>query len=118
MAAPNIVNVSSIRGKTKGQSITTSLADVITCSANNVFKVNGMYISNILENAITVDVGFYDVSATSTFYIIKGLIIPGGASIDVLDKSIYLEEGDKIQVSSNTTSAAQIVLSYEEISDA
>ena len=119
MAAPDIVNVTSILGKTKGQAITDSLVDVITCASDKVLKVNAIYIANIDgTNNVEVDVGFYDASETTTFYIIKTLVVPADATIDVLSKSIYLEEGDKIQVLAGAASDAQIVVSYEEIDDA
>ena len=119
MAAPDIVNVSSILGKTKGLDITTSLDDVITCGAEKVLKVNAIYIANIdgTDN-VSVDVGFYDSDAASTFYIMKTVTVPADSSIDVLSKSIYLEEGDKIQVQASAASDAQIVISYEELDDA
>ncbi len=47
MAAPNLVNVTSIYGKTHGQDITTSLADVVTCAAEKVLKINSIICSNI-----------------------------------------------------------------------
>jgi len=119
MAAPNIVNVSSILGKSKGQAITTSLADVVTCASDKVLKVNAIYVANIdgTDN-VEVDVGFYDASETTTFYIIKTMVVPADATIDVLSSSIYLEEGDKIQVLAGAASDAQIVVSYEELDDA
>ena len=119
MAAPDIVNVTSILGKTKGQAITTSLADVITCATDKVLKVNAMYVANIdgTDN-VEVDVGFYDASETTTFYIIKTLVVPADATIDVLSKSLYLEEGDKIQVLASEALDAQIIVSYEELDDA
>ena len=119
MAAPDIVNVTSILGKTQGKAITTSLADVITCATDKVLKVNAMYVANVdgTDN-VEVDVGFYDASETTTFYIIKTLVVPADATIDVLSKSIYLEEGDKIQVVASEALDAQIVVSYEELDDA
>jgi len=119
MAAPNIVNVSSILGKTKGQAINTSLTEVITCATDKVLKLNAMYVSNVdgTDN-VEVDVGFFDDSANTTFYIIKTLVVPADATIDVLNKSIYLEEGDEIQVLASANSDAQIVVSYEELDDA
>jgi hypothetical protein len=119
MAAPNIVNVSSIFGKSKGKAITTSLEDVITCGAEKVLKVNAIYVANIdgTDN-VEVDVGFYDASEATTFYLIKTMVVPADATIDVLSSSIYLEEGDKIQVLAGAASDAQIVVSYEELDDA
>jgi len=55
---------------------------------------------------------------TTTFYIIKTLVVPADATIDVLSKPIYLEEGDKIQALAGVASDAQIIVSYEIIDDA
>lgn len=119
MAAPDIVNVTSIFGKSKGQAITTTLEDVVTCAAEKVLKVNTIYVANIDgTNNVSVDIGFYDSSETTTFYILKSVTVPADASIDVLGKSIYLEEGDKIQVLASEASDAQIIVSYEELDDA
>ena len=49
MAAPNIVNVVTITGKTAVQAITTSATAIVTNAADSgkVFKVNALYISNV-----------------------------------------------------------------------
>ena len=46
MAAPNLVSVSSIYGKTKGAALGTSSADILTCAADKVYKINSIIISN------------------------------------------------------------------------
>ena len=45
MAAPNLVNVSSIYGKTVGADLGTSIAAVLSNagSSNKVFKINSIY---------------------------------------------------------------------------
>ena len=49
MAAPNLVNVSSIYGKTVGADLGTSIAAVLSNagSSNKVFKINSIYVTNI-----------------------------------------------------------------------
>jgi len=42
--------------------------------------------------------------------------VPADATLDILSKSIYLEEGDKIQALASANGDAEIVVSYEEIS--
>ena len=119
MTAPNISALTSIIGRTDGAPITTSLEDIVTCAAEKVCKINSIYVSNVdgTDN-VEVDVGFYDSSETTTFYIIKTLVVPADATIDVLSKPIYLEEGDKIQALAGAASDAQIIVSYEIIDDA
>ena len=40
MANPNIVNVTSIFGKTDTFALTTTSANLVTATANTVFKIN------------------------------------------------------------------------------
>lgn len=121
MAAPNIVNVTSILGETQGKALTTSLADIVTAAANKVYKVNAIYVSNVDgTNNAEADIAFYDSSegGGTSFYIAKTVVVPADASLDVLSKSVYLEEGDKIQAKASAASDLEIVVSYEIIDDA
>jgi len=123
MAAPNIVNVTSILGETQGKALTDSLVDIVTNSAasGKVYKVNAIYVSNVDgTNNADADVAFYDASegGGTAFYIAKTIVVPADATLDVLSKSIYLEEGDKIQAKASATSDLEIVVSYEIIDDA
>ena len=49
MAAPNLVNVSSIYGKTVGADLTTSIQGILANSggSNKVLKINSVYVTNI-----------------------------------------------------------------------
>ena len=119
MAAPNIVNVATITGKTIGAALSTSSADILTNSAasGKVFKVNVILVSNVDgTNNADVTIGFYDASATTTYRLAYTVTVPADASFEVLSKSIYLEEGDKIVGSASANSDLEIVVSYEEIS--
>jgi len=117
MAAPNIVNVSTITGKTAVQAVGTSATAIVTNSAasGKVFKVNALYVSNVdgTNNAeINVDV----FRSSTAYHIAKTLVVPADATIDVISKAIYLEEGDSLRLTANATSDLEAVCSYEEIS--
>lgn len=119
MAAPNIVNVATITGKTVGGLLTTSSSDIVTNSAGSgkVFKVNAIYVSNV-DGAVAADatVGFYDASAATTYRLAYTITIPADSTLDVLSKAIYLEEGDKITGLASALGDLEIIVSYEEIS--
>lgn len=119
MAAPNIVNVATITGKTVGAALGTSSADIVTNSAGSgkVFKVNAIYVANVdgTDNA-DATVGFYDASSTTTYKLAHTVTVPADATLDVLSKAIYLEEGDKITALASAVGDLEIVVSYEEIS--
>lgn len=119
MAAPNIVNVATITGKTVGAALGTSSADIVTNSAGSgkVFKVNAIYVANVDgTNNADATVGFYDASSTTTFKLAYTMTVPADATLDVLSKAIYLEEGDKITGLASAVSDLEIIVSYEEIS--
>lgn len=117
MAAPNIVNVSTITGKTAVQAVGTSATAIVTNSAasGKVFKVNALYVSNVdgTDNA-EVNIDIYRSSVA--YHIVKTLVVPADATIDVLTKAIYLEEGDALRITANAASDLEAVCSYEEIS--
>ena len=116
MAAPNIVNVTTITGKTAVQAITTSATAIVTNSSSSgkVFKVNALIISNVDgTNNQTVNVDLFRSSVA--YHLAKTIIIPPDASLDVLSKPIYLEEGDSIRLTAGGDSDLEAVCSYEEI---
>lgn len=117
MAAPNIVNVATITGKTAVQAVGTSATAIVTNSAssNKVFKVNALYVSNVdgTNNAeINVDV----YRSSTAYHIGKTIVVPADATLDVISKPIYLEEGDALRLTANAASDLEAVCSYEEIS--
>jgi hypothetical protein len=116
MAAPNIVNVSNILGKTAIQAVATSATAIVTnaSNSNKVFKVNALYVSNIntLVGKITVDLFRGGIA----YRIVNLLTVPANASIDVITKSIYLEEGDTLRLTADAANFIQAVCSFEEIS--
>ena len=117
MAAPNIVNVATITGKTAVQAIGTSATAIVTNSAssNKVFKVNALFISNVDgTNDATVNVDLY--RSSTAYHIAKTINVPADTSIDVLTKPVYLEEGDALRLTASAASDLEGVCSYEEIS--
>ena len=117
MAAPNIVNVATITGKTAVLAVTTSATAIVTNSAasGKVFKVNALYVSNVdgTSNAdLTVDI----YRSSTAYHIAKTVTVPADATLDVISKSIYLEEGDTLRLTANANSDLEAVCSYEEIS--
>ena len=117
MAAPNIVSVSTITGKTAVQAVGTSASAIVTNSAasGKVFKVNALYVSNVDgTNNAEINVDIY--RSSTAYHIGKTIVVPADATLDVLSKAIYLEEGDSLRLTANATSDLEAVCSYEEIS--
>lgn len=116
MAAPNIVNVATITGKTAVQAVTTTATAIVSNGAgsNQVLKINALYVANVdgTNNAeITVDLFRSSVAYRLAFTV----VVPADAVLDVLSKAIYLEEGDSLRLTANANSDLEAVCSYEII---
>lgn len=118
MAAPNIVGVTTITGKTALAALTTATANVITNSSGSstVVKVNTVSLANY-TNALVYGSAFINRGAT-VFYLNANTAIPAYSTLMVTakDNCFYLEEGDVLQANVSANSAVSISSSYEIIS--
>ena len=118
MAAPNIVNVATITGKSVTGALGTSTATLLqnSASSNKVFKINTILVSNVDgTNSATAAISLYDGTDR---YIAKGITVPAGATVVLIDKnsSLYLEEDRIIRGDASAAGDLEFIISYEEIS--
>ena len=131
MAAPNIVAVTSIYGKTTYLTPSGTTAVVLlrnAASSGLVLKINQIVVANVNgTSAADATVSIYTNGAVAqgsapsggTAYPIASTIsVPADASLIVADKTtaIYLEENTSISITSGTANALTFSISYEEIS--
>lgn len=117
MAAPNIVNVATITGKTAVQLVGNTAAAIISNAAGSgkVIKVNALYCGNVdTATAYDLTVDFYRSSVA--YRIAPTVTISAKMTLDVLSKFIYLEEGDSLRLTASAASKLEAIASYEEIS--
>ena len=119
MAAPNIVEVATITGKTAvANAIGNSTAVEILAngsSSDDVYKVNAILVSNVYGADTTVTVDFR--RGGTDYSIVTTIDVPNKSTLDVLNKPIYLEEGDSLRILAGHASALDAVCSYEVITD-
>lgn len=119
MAAPNIVNVTTITGKTTVLAITTTEAALVTNSAasGKVLKINSLVVANI-DGTNNADITVVLKRASTNYALASTITIPSNTSLVVVSKesSIYLEEGDGIYCLGSANGDLQAVCSYEDIS--
>mgnify|MGYP001193758023 CR=1 FL=1 len=121
MTAPNIVNVATITGKTavlKSSDLTDNTATSIvtnSASSNKVFKVNALLISNI-DGTANVAISVSILRSSNSYFIASTITVPADATLDLISKAIYLEEGDALQITPAVAADVNAVCSYEEIS--
>jgi len=125
MAAPNLVDTSSLYGKTAYGALTTSAATMLNNAASSakLLKVVSLYVSNVDgTNAADVTVSYYtqdDIGGTA-YAIAKTVVVPADAAIVIIDSKspIYLEEDRSIGGLASANSDLEFVMSYEEYDDA
>jgi hypothetical protein len=124
MAAPNIVNVATITGKTAVVDLSSTSATAIVsnpASSGKVFKVNSITVANV-DGSVAADItiNYYsqdDIGGTAT-QIVSTVSVPADSTLIVVDKStsIYLEEDRSIGATAGTANDLKVICSYEEIS--
>ena len=119
MANPNIVNVTTINGKTAVANVSTTAADVVTNSAasNKIYKINSLIISNI-DGVNSADITASLYRSSIEYRLASTVAVPADASLVVIskDNQIYLEEGDTIRLTASANGDLQAICSYEGIS--
>jgi hypothetical protein len=124
MAAPNIVNVSTITGKTDQIALSSTSATVLVsnpASSGKVVKVNMIIVANVDGlNACDVTVDLHSAAAGggTAFSIVSTASVAADSSLVALDKStaMYLEEDMSLTVTAGTANDLEVIVSYEEIS--
>ena len=127
MAAVNILNLTSIYGKTTYYVPSGTTAVVLLANAaasSTVMKINEITATNTTGTAANTTVSIYTNGAVAqgsapaggTAYPIAGAIsVPANTSLIVSDKAsmFYLEEGNSVSITSGTASAITYTISYE-----
>ena len=125
MAEPNLVNVTSIVGRTKVEllvddAITDSNCSILTAAADKLIKINSVIIANIDgSNSVNIDVAI-NHHDHGRHYLAKTVTVPADSTLVVIgkDSPIYLEEGDELEARASADNDADICVSYEQLDDA
>jgi len=125
MAAPNIVNVATILGKTVFDAdISDTKSAILTnaASSDKLLKVNSLIISNIdgsssADITVTIENAAGDTVKAKLAHTIA---VPSDATLVVIskDSAIYLEEDMSIHLLASAAGDLSGVCSYDEIDDA
>ena len=124
MAAPNIVNVGTITGKSFYLALANTSATALVsnaASSGKVFKINMIQVANV-DGSVACDVTVKyhtqdDIGGTG-YALVSTVSVPQDSSLVVLDKNtaLYLEEDRSISVTAGTANDLEVLVSYEEIS--
>lgn len=116
MAAPNLIQVTTVFGKTTSATIGTPVTIVVSnpSSSNKSYKLNSLFISNI-DNTRTARVSVDFFRFGTSIRIVDRMEVAAGDTLVAMsrDTSIYLEEGDSIRAYADQDGLVHLVLSYE-----
>jgi|TARA_Y100000310_G_scaffold227667_1_gene229957 hypothetical protein len=118
MANPNIVGVTTIKGRTIGASLTTSNVSIVNNNVTGeVLKINTIFVSNVdgtnaADVTATVYIGgnYWNISNT--------ISVPADTTLVLVSKdtTFYLEENQQLYMQASANSDLEVVVSYESIS--
>ena len=124
MAAPNIVNVGTITGKSFYLALANTSATALVsnaASSGKVFKINMIQVANV-DGSVACDVTVKyhtqdDIGGTG-YALVSTVSVPADASLVVIDKNtaLYLEEDRSISVTAGTANDLEVIVRHEEIS--
>ena len=123
MAAPNIVNVTSIIGVTTAVGLSTTAVTTFLSNADasgKVLKINTVVAAGIGTGSgnITVKYHLAAAGAGTSIALANTIAVPTGASLVIIgkDNPIYLEEDRSLTAQASAADNIAIVCSYEDIS--
>lgn len=125
MAAPNIVNVTTITGMTTALPVTSTAPISFVsnaASSNKVFKINTVIgVNTDGANAVDCTVKWHQAAsagAGTSVPIAQTISIPADSSLVIVgkDNPIYLEENRSLSIQASAANRLAVVCSYEEIS--
>lgn len=86
-----------------------------TAPAATTSMAQNIHVANTSDQSITISVRWVDTSAAVNYMIASSFDLPPNSSINVIDKALILETGDKIEIMSSVAEAADFTMALLEI---
>lgn len=124
MAAPNIVNITSMIGKTDTTSLTTTSATNLLNNAASSGKVLRVTLVRAVNtdgsNAADISVSLYSAASLggAQTELIQAKEVAINTNLDVITKDtpLYLEEDTSLGATASAANDIKMIVTYEEIS--
>ena len=116
MAAPNVINSTTVLGKRAYAALSNStMANIITSSSTsgNLLKISELTITNTVGSSITTNVAVG--RGTSIYFMAGTMSVPANSALTMVarDNAFYMEEGDYLQANCSLNANVYISVSYE-----
>ena len=96
-----------------GHNTGTTTEDVYVCPANCIAEINFIHIHNSTGNT-NIDIEWYVAADTYTSHFLEGKNLGAGEYVTFADIELVLAAGDKIQVTPDTASHIDTILTVTE----
>lgn len=119
MANVNLKSLTTVLGENASiADIPTSASGILTCSSNQVLKINSLYVSNIDgTNTASVTTDVHSGSGVLS-YLTKGLNVGAGGTVNIVtvETPIYITENQSLRLTASVSGDLSGFVSYERIS--
>lgn len=93
----------------------TATSDIYTTPGATTSVIIGLCLANTTASSVTADVLVDKAGASDTVYLAKNLSVPDGTLYEFnAGNKIILETGDKLQISSSSSSSIDVMVSILE----
>lgn len=124
MAAPNLLNPTTITGETNHVALTDTSATVVlnnAASSGKLLKVVQLRVTNVDGTnaaAITLSRNTADDGAGTAYRLASTIDVPADAAIDLItgDAPVFLEEDQSLVATASAGNDLEVVVSYLDIS--
>lgn len=123
MAAPNLINATTINGKTTAANLTTTSATTVLNNASGsgkCLKVNTLNVANYGAATANITIAWNNAAnlTGTSFAISSNISVPVGSTLNIIDKTsqYYLEENQSLGATAGTANVIIVTCSYEDIS--
>jgi hypothetical protein len=118
MAAPNLISLATVSGKTRADWCLTSLTSILSNAVNSgeVYRINGLFVSNVGSSDVTVSLDFFRNGLG--FFVCQNSPVPVGSTTVIMgkDNGLYIEEGDALRIRASATNSLQYIITYDILS--
>jgi len=118
MAQPNLINLSTILGNTAFLNVTTASTNVVAnpASSGSAYKINSLIVANV-DGTNSADITASIFRGGVENKIASTVTVPADATLVIISKdtSIYLQEGDYMQLLASADNDLWATCSYEDL---
>jgi len=106
------------KNRSVAKELTTANQDIYTVPSQWSAKVSSILIANETDDAVSVDLDWYQAADTTYYTFAKSINVPSNSIIQITD-SLYLQSQDKLRGLASANSAVTVtVTTYEHFKNA